>query len=139
MLNRFMKKLFLQNRSTSGNEIIIAANKLRFNDFNIYRRHELRGVVSKMAIVNLDTDTGSHWVCYYIDTYQGGVKSFYFDSYCTQCPKEIEKVLPKPIHLYIGQPFQKPTEANCASYCLYFLYLRNLAPYNCSGYTLQYI
>ena len=121
-MNNFMKQHNLQNKSTSAKKIIEVANNIGLKDFKIYIRTDK--LTTKQGIINLteNPNKGTHWAAFY--------SSNYFDSFCVEIPKSIANQLieknGKWCESYVSSnSIQNINEYNCASYCLYFLYLMN--------------
>ena len=115
-----MKQHNLKNESTNAKKNILeVANKLGLKDFKLYIRTDK--ITTKQGVINLTNDysRGFHW-----DTFKD---HYYFDSFCTEPPTIIANQLPEGIcECYISShSIQKTTDANCSSYCLYFLFLMN--------------
>ena len=121
-----MKQHNLQNKSTTAEKIIEVANNIGLKDFKIYIRTDK--LTTKQGIINLtdNYEKGTHWVAFYILPLTG---SAYFDSLCVKIPKNIADQLAgnnEWCESYVNSnSIQKINEYNCASYCLYFLYLMN--------------
>ncbi len=113
-LSEFMRKYNLQNKATSNKKISEVINKLGIKNFNIYMRDDK--LTTKQGIINIHPTRGTHWVCYY--------NKNYFDSFGVKPPKSIDKQL--GTYIYSTFRIQKRNESQCASYCLYVLYLINI-------------
>ena len=119
--NNFMQDHNLRNVTTNAKKILEVANKIGLKDFNIYIRTDK--ITTNQGVINLTNDysRGTHWVCF--------KDHYYFDSFCTEPPTIISNQLterhPKGIcECYISShPIQNINDSNCASYCLYFLFL----------------
>ena len=126
-MNNFMKQHNLQNKSTSAKKIIEVANNIGLTDFRIYIRTDK--LKTNQGIINLteNPNKGTHWVAFYVSPLKEAV---YFDSFCVEIPKSIANQLieknGKWCESYVSSnSIQNINEYNCASYCLYFLYLMN--------------
>ena len=116
-----MRKHRLRNESTNGKKIFEVVEKLKLKDFNIYLRTD--ELTTRQGIINLSDDytNGTHFVAF--------IDHYYFDSFCVEPPRSISNQLLKRnpenfCETYISStPIQNPSDSNCASYCLYFLYL----------------
>ena len=120
-MDYFMKQHNLENKSTNAKKIIEVANNIGLKDFKIYIRTDK--LKTKQGIINLtdNYEKRTHWVAFY--------GSNYFDSFCVEVPKNIGNQLAekgKWCESYVSSnSIQNIYEYNCASYCLYFLYLMN--------------
>ena len=118
-----MKQNNLKNEPTSGKKIVEVAQKIKLKDFNIYIRTDK--LTSNQGIINLTDDykNGTHFVAF--------KDHYYFDSFCAEPPTIIanqlaERNTDKFCESYISSnSIQNINDSNCASYCLYFLYLMN--------------
>ena len=107
-----------QRQSTNAKKIIEVANNIGLKDFKIYIRTDK--LTTKQGIINLtdNYEKGTHWVAFY--------SSNYFDSFCVEVSKNIGNQLAEKGKWYVSSnSIQNINEYNCASYCLYFLYLMN--------------
>ena len=118
-LSKFMKKQNLKNEATSGKKIVEVAQKIKLKDFNTYIRTDK--LTSNQGNINLTDDykKGTHFVAF--------KDHYYFDSFCTEPPTIIANQLGGQFcECYISSnSIQNINDSNCASYCLYFLYLLN--------------
>ena len=116
-----MTKYNLKNETTSSKKILEVANKIGLKDFNIYIRTDK--ITTNQGVINLTDDysRGTHWVSF--------KDYYYFDSFCTEPPTDISNQLTERhpqnfCECYISShSVQNINDSNCASYCLFFLYL----------------
>ena len=115
-----MKRHNLKKESTSSAKILEVANKLGLKDFNIYLRTDK--LTSNQGGINLTDDykNGTHWIAF---------QKKYTSIASAEPPRIISNQLAERhpqnfCERYISSnSIQNINDANCASYCLFFLFL----------------
>ena len=121
MEHRYIKvgSVTLPNEPLSNFQLINAAKRLKIPHFRgVFLRNELPNnpKENECGVLNLDTDTGTHWVAWYKSSHQ----ALYFDSYGIQPPTEIINYLNQDIY-YPTEQVQRGNQVVCGHLCLYVL------------------
>ena len=126
--------LELPDSTLYDSDLVYLANKLKIPHFrHVKMRDELEelrpfhGEECGIVNLNIHTQRGSHWICYY----KFGNLRFYFDSYAQAPPIELIRYLKTPKELNENAPVihrnavivQHFFSNECGSLCLYVLKL----------------
>ena len=112
---------------TTNEQLENVASQLNIQGFRgVFMRDKLPSFLlpgQECGILNLDTSLGSgtHWTCWYVS--QEGNK-FYFDSYGTAIPAELQQYLGKDV-LHNDFQIQAFNSDICGDLCLLVLHMLN--------------
>ena len=120
----FLLKFNLKNEAMSTTDIETVLKQLKLDG----KTSVVSGLGKKYKILNLDNNTGSHWVLLVDDPFMGSARGgaqvgqYYFDSFGVQPPVGTSSENSKDI-TYSTYQVQLIDEKYCGAYCLYIIYL----------------